>query len=185
MSTVLTAALAPTEAVMNTEPAVDIASIKEMMDGFDPATLLPELDQVFSTMALVCRVAVLVGPIVLLVMGILYFFVSPKEANYHFGYRCYFGMGSVQAWQFTQRIAGIVFAALGLILTVVMLIVCAGFRGQPMPDMIGSGITALIWQIVLAALAVVGINVTIAVLFDRQGERRKKAESQPENDTNA
>jgi hypothetical protein len=31
----------------------------------------------------------------------------------------------------------------------------------------------------------VGINVTIAVLFDRQGERRKKAESQPENDTNA
>ena len=37
---ILTAALA-TEAVNNTEPAVDIESLKELMDGFDPASLLP------------------------------------------------------------------------------------------------------------------------------------------------
>jgi energy-coupling factor transporter transmembrane protein EcfT len=163
---------------------MSIESITGLLEDFDPAALLPELDTVIGRVEFFTRLAVMAGPLVLLVLGVLYFFAAPREANYHFGYRCYFGMGSVQAWQFTQRIAGIVFAALGLILTVVMLIVCAGFRGQPMPDMIGSGITALIWQIVLAALAVVGINVTIAVLFDRQGERRKKAESQPENDTN-
>ena len=133
---------------------MSIESITGLLEDFDPAALLPELDTVIGRVEFFTRLAVMAGPLVLLVLGVLYFF------------------------------AGIVFAALGLILTVVMLIVCAGFRGQPMPDMIGSGITALIWQIVLAALAVVGINVTIAVLFDRQGERRKKAESQPENDTN-
>ena len=100
-----------------------IDDFKALMDGFDPASLLPELDTLIGKLALVARIAVLIGPVMLLVMGLLYFFASPKEANYHFGYRCYYGMGSVQAWQFTQHLAGIVWGALGLILGIVMLVV--------------------------------------------------------------
>ena len=174
MSTVLTAALAPTEAVMNTEPAVDIASIKEMMDGFDPATLLPELDQVFSTMALVCRVAVLVGPIVLLALGLAYLFLSPKEANYYFGYRTYFGMGSVHAWRFTQRLAGAILGGLGLILTVIMLIVSSGFGKLEVMDMVWRAVSCLTWEAVLALLANVTVAAAAAATFDRNGEFRKK-----------
>ena len=108
---------------------MNIDSIKEIMDGFDPAALLPDLTTLVGKVEFVTRIAVMVGPIVLLVLGVLYFFASPKEANYHFGYRCYFGMGSMDAWRFTQRLAGLVLAALGLILTVVMLFVCGSFRG--------------------------------------------------------
>ena len=174
MSTVLTAALAPTEAVMNTEPAVDIASIKEMMDGFDPATLLPELDQVFSTMALVCRVAVLVGPIVLLALGLAYLFLSPKEANYYFGYRCYYGMGSVQAWRFTQRLSGIVLGGLGLILTGVMLVVSGGFAGMQTMDMAWRALGCVILEAVLTAVAVLSVNGVVTLTFDRRGEYRNR-----------
>ena len=88
-----------------TEAILDVESIKEMMDAFDPAALLPELSDVFGSLATVCRVAVMIGPVVLLVLGLGYLFLSPKEANYYFGYRCYFGMGSVHAWRFTQRLA--------------------------------------------------------------------------------
>lgn len=161
---------------------MSIDSFTELLEGFDPAALLPELDTVLGRAEFFTRLAVMAGPIVLLVLGVLYFFAAPKEANHRFGYRCYFGMGSIQAWQFTQKLAGFVFAPLGLILTVIMLIVCAGFRGQPMPDLIFSGITALIWQIVLAALAVAGINITAAVLFDRKGNRRRKTAAKPEAD---
>lgn len=154
---------------------MSVESIKELMDGFDPAALLPELDTIIGRVEFFTRLAVMIGPLVLLVLGVLYFFAAPREANYHFGYRCFFGMGSVQAWRLTQRIAGIVFAALGLMLTVIMLIVCAGFRGMELPDMVGSGITALIWEVILAVLAVLGINVTMGILFDRKGERRQKA----------
>jgi len=170
-------ATAATEAILNTEPteaAVDIASIKELMDGFDPASLLPELGDVFGTMASLCRIAVLIGPIVLLILGVAYLFFSPKEANYYFGYRCYFGMGSVQAWRFTQRLAGIVLGGLGLILTGVMLVLSGGFAGMDTMDMAWRALKCVIWEAALAAAAVLCVNIIAAVVFDKRGEYRKK-----------
>ena len=161
---------------------MSLDSIKEMLSGFENLPQLPDPSVLVGYARTIAKVLVVGGPAVMVIMGLLYLFAAPKEANHHFGYRCYFGMGSIQAWQFTQKLAGFVFAPLGLILTVIMLIVCAGFRGQPMPDLIFSGITALIWQIVLAALAVAGINITAAILFDRKGNRRRKTAAKPESD---
>ena len=155
---------------MNFESFEDI---KVLMDNFDPASLLPDLSSVVGIVEFVTRIAVLAGPIVLLVMGILYFFVSPKEANYHFGYRCFFGMGSEEAWRFTQRLAGIVWGALGLVLTILMVIITGSFPGQPIMDTISTGVTCLIWEIVLAALSCLGINVIVMLLYNARGYRRK------------
>ena len=170
---ILTAALT-TEAVNNTEPAVDIQSIKEMMDGFDPASLLPELGEGFDTVATVCRVAVLVGPIVLLVLGLAYLFLSPKEANYYFGYRCYYGMGSVQAWRFTQRLAGITLGVLGLVLTGVMLVISGGFAGMATMDMAWKALRCVLLETGLTVAAIVSINSIAAFTFDFRGEYRNK-----------
>ena len=38
-----------------TEAALDIESIKEIMDAFDPASLLPELGDILSLVTGVCR----------------------------------------------------------------------------------------------------------------------------------
>lgn len=103
-----------------TEAALDIEALKKAFEDFDLATLLPNLDSIFGKITLICRICVLVGPILLLVLGLSYLFLAPKEANYYLGYRCYYGMGSVHAWRFTQRIAGMVLGGLGLVLTVVM-----------------------------------------------------------------
>ena len=71
-----------------------IDDFKGLMDAFDPASLFPDLDVLIDKIPLIARIAVLIGPVILLVMGLLYLFASPKEANYYFGYRCYYGMGS-------------------------------------------------------------------------------------------
>ena len=165
------AAIAETTAA--TEAAIDIASIKEMMDGFDPAALLPDLSGLFGSLETVCRVAVMIGPIVLLVLGLAYLFLSPKEANYYFGYRTYFGMGSVHAWRFTQRFAGIVLGGLGLILTVVMFLITGSFGRMDVMDMVWKAVSCLIWEAVLALLANLGIALAAFLLFDRKGEYRK------------
>ena len=115
-----TLATEPVDPTAATEAGFDFDAIKGLMDSFDPASLLPDLGSVFGWMELICRVAVLVGPILLLVLGLAYLFFSPKEANYYLGYRCYYGMGSEYAWRFTQRLAGWLFTAVGLTLTVVM-----------------------------------------------------------------
>lgn len=147
--------------------------IKVLMDNFDPAALLPDLSTVVGTVEFLTRLAVVAGPIVLLTLGILYFLLSPKEANYHFGYRCFFGMGSQEAWRFTQRFAGIVWAVLGLILTIVMTVITGGFAGKPVMDILSSGFSCLLWEIGLTVLSCLVINLTVMFRFDRNGLPRK------------
>lgn len=151
-----------------------IDDLKTLMDEFDPAALLPEIDTIVGKVELVTRIAVMIGPIILLLLGLAYLFASPKEANYHFGYRCYFGMGSVNAWRFSQRLAGIVWAGLGLVLTVVMLLVCSSFRGKEIVDILGSALTSVLWQAGLTAAACLVVNGVVAARYDRNGELRTK-----------
>ena len=54
------------------ESAITKESIKQLMDGFDPATLLPDISRLFGSLATVCRVCVMIGPIVLLALGLAY-----------------------------------------------------------------------------------------------------------------
>ena len=170
MSTTPTVLPDPTVA---TEAAIDIESIKEIMDGFDPATLLPDLSGLFGSLETVCRWAVMIGPVLLLVLGLAYLFLSPREANYYFGYRTYFGMGSVHAWRFTQRFAGVVLGSLGLILTIVMFVISSGFGNLDVMDMVWKAVSCLVWQAVLALLANGAIALAAFLLFDRKGEYRK------------
>ena len=171
MTTDPTAIIDPTTV---TEPMLDIDSIKELMDGFDPASLLPELHSVFDFVSTVCRVAVLVGPIILLALGLAYLFFAPREANYYFGYRCYYGMGSVEAWRFTQRLAGAVLGGVGLILTGVMLVISGGFTGMETMDMVWKAFWCLVWQAVLVLIANAAIWATTFFRFDAKGNYRNK-----------
>ena len=168
----------PTEILQATEPALDIASIKSLMDGFDPAALLPDLSDLFGSLATLCRFAVMIGPVVLLVLGLAYLFLSPREANYYFGYRCYFGMGSVQAWRFTQRIAGMLFGGVGLILTIVMFVISGGFAQMEITDMVWKAAGCLAWQVGLALILTFLVNFLAFFFFDAKGgpRRRKKKE---------
>ena len=163
-------------ATIPTEPieGFSIDSIKELMDGFDPASLLPQLDTVFGKVELVCRVIVMIGPALLLLLGLIYLFLTPKEANHYIGYRCYFGMGSVNAWRFTQRLAGIAFGGLGLILGVVMFFIIGSFRELALDAMVWKAAKCLLWEAALALLAHFGIMLTAAVVFDRKGSFRRK-----------
>ena len=171
---ILETAAAVLETTAATEAPLDIASIKGMMDAFDPASLLPEMSEVFGSLATVCRIAVMIGPIVMLIMGLAYLFLSPKEANWVFGYRCYFGMGSVYAWRTTQRLAGVVWSALGIVLTVIMAIISTGFDGKDTAQVIGTAMSCILWEAVLAAVSAVAINTIVALNFDADGELRKK-----------
>ena len=164
----------PTAIFVATEGGSGLEGIKELMDAFDPASLLPDLSSVVGMVMTAARYAVLAGPIVLLAMGLAYLFLSPKEANYKFGYRCYFGMGSVESWRFTQRLAGIVWTVLGLVLTVVMVLVTGSYGGKEVIAVVDSAVTCLIWEIVLAAISCLAINLIVMLTFDRKGAPRKR-----------
>ena len=156
------------------EGELDIDSIKGLLDGFDPATLLPDLSKVFDSLAPLCRIAVMIGPLVLLVLGLSYLFLTPKEANYYVGYRCYFGMGSEYAWRFTQRLAGFLFAGVGLVLSIVMFAISISFSYMQLPDMVWKAASCLVVELAAAVLLILIVNISAMYHFDRKGKHRRK-----------
>ena len=153
---------------------MSIEDFKGLMDAFEPASLLPELEPILGKLAVAVRIAVLIGPAMLVIMGLLYLFAAPKEANYHFGYRCYFGMGSVEAWRFTQSLAGIVWTALGLILGIVMLLISGKFADMQTMDLLWRGVSCVALEAGLTAAACLLVNSIVAIQFNGKGEFRRK-----------
>lgn len=153
---------------------MSVDDFKGLMDAFEPASLLPDLDTVIGKLALLARIVVLLGPAALLLMGLVYLFATPKEANYYIGYRCYYGMGSVEAWRFTQRLAGIVFAALGLLSGVAVLLVSGGFSGMDTMDLLWKAVKCVLWEAGMTAGACLAINTVAALRFDSKGNERGK-----------
>ena len=157
---------------------MSIDDLKSLMDTFEPSPLLPELDSVLGVAGSAVRIAVLAGPIVVLVMGLVYLFAAPREANYYLGYRCYFGMGSVEAWRYTQRIAGLAWTLLGLILTVVMFIITGKYAQMEIHDILSSGMTCILWEAGLVAVSCLAINILVMINFNADGEIRRRKVTQ-------
>ena len=160
-------------ATVATEAALDFEAIKKTFEDFDLAKLLPQIDSIFDKITVLCRICVMIGPILLLILGLCYLLLAPKEANFYFGYRCYYGMGSVHAWRFTQRIAGMVLGGLGLVLTVIMAILSLGFGSMEVEALLWRTVWCLVWQAVLTGLATLAINGLAMFWFNRKGELRR------------
>ena len=147
-------------------------AITAFMEDFDIARLLPELGELISTMRFWAGFFVLIGPIIMTLFGAWYFFLPTKEANHHIGFRTYFSMGSVAAWRYSQRLAGMfymgcggAFTLLGIILCIIMLFL------KPM-----AMATTCFVVILLQAMAVVALWIILQVLilkkYDKNGNPR-------------
>lgn len=151
-----------------------IDSIKQIMDGFDPAALLPDISSIVGVVGLLCRIAVMVGPLVILALGLGYLLLAPKEANYYFGYRTFFGMGSEKAWRYAQRMAGAVFSAIGAVLSIVMLVLSLGFSHLDAFTMAMRCVKCLVWEAVFILLGNLLVNGLVFFNFNFKGEIRRK-----------
>ena len=156
----------------------EVTSVTEEMDM---SQWLPPLDGIQDGLLTWMRVLVMVAPVIMFLLGLYYVFLSPKEANYSVGYRFYYAMSRVKVWRFAQRVAGIAYGSLGLILGVVMLCLSWDFSTMNPPDLVWYAVRCILWQIILVFVATVVVNVIIIVFYDRKGnlrsvKRKKKKE---------
>lgn len=151
-------------------------ALKSLFEEFDFAAFLPELSTFMGWIEAALRVAVMTGPLLLLGFGLLYLLAPPKEANYGLGFRCYLGMASLDAWQFTQRLAGLIWSAMGVALTIIMALICNAFRRMEAMTMVWTAFGCLIAELVLVLGANLAINIVIYRKFDRWGFRREPEE---------
>ena len=146
--------------------------LTEIFEKLDLTKLVPPMDTLLDKLLWIAKVAVLAGPIVMLVFGLWYLLLPPKEANYGAGFRTWFGMGSVEAWRMTQRIGGTVWSACGLVLAVVMWFVSRGFAGGDPMVVAEKAVTCLVWQVAVAFISYIAVWIVMMFLFDNRGCRR-------------
>jgi hypothetical protein len=150
-----------------------IEKLVALVNEFDPASLIPEINTILGWVELFSRLCVMAAPVITLVLGLWYLLLPPKEANHAAGYRFYFGMGSVEAWRFTQKLAGIVLGAEGLVLSIVMFLICGNFRGMDAMAMVSKAITCILWELGLLFISHIVINLVILLRYNRKGNLRK------------
>ena len=151
-----------------------IESLIQLVNEFDFAKIMPELDSVMGWIDLFVRICVLAAPVALLFFGLWWLVLPPKEANHRAGYRCYFGMGSVDAWRFTQKIAGILFTVLGVALLVISLLVSNRFPDMEPMRMLDKAVVCILWQIGITLVLSLMINLIVALRYDRNGDLRSE-----------
>ena len=155
---------------------MDLEALKSIFEGFDLAAFLPEIDSILGWVETLLRLCVMAGPLLILGFGLLYLAAPPKEANYALGYRFWWSMASLDAWQFTHRLVGCIWTPLGVVLSVIMAVICNGFRRMETMDMVSTALKCILWELALVALSCLAVNIVVVVLFDRHGFRRREYE---------
>ena len=133
---------------------------------------IPKLDTLMGWVQWLTSLAVRVGPVCILLLGLIYLFIPPNEANRKAGYRTYFGMGSILAWRFTQRVSGLLMSVTGLILTIIALVTASKFNGMETMEMVNRAIRCVKGQIICMLIIWIFMFLLTAVMFDRNGYRR-------------
>ena len=143
-------------------------ALTELMDK-----VVPDLEPMLAFVSIALKVLIVAGPAVMLLLGLYYLLLAPREATHRTGYRTFYGMGSVEAWRFTQKLAGFVWGGLGLGLTVAMIIVCSVNAGKPLEEMLAISMTCILVELGLIVLALLAVELVVVIMYDRDGYRRR------------
>ena len=144
-------------------------SISGFLDGFDIAKILPKIGNVISSVRFWMVLLMYAGPLVLLGFGLWYYLKPVKEPCSDKGFRIHPAMGSVDAWQFTQKLAGVTWTALGGVLTVLTVIFSLIYAGAGTMKMVTA---CVVWMGIQALLAVISYGFIYWMVYARfKGEK--------------
>ena len=143
--------------------------LMSLFDNFSLEKYIPKLDSVLDGVHWLIEWGVKIGPICILVLGLIYMLIPPKEANRYFGFRTYFGMGSISAWLFTQRVAGFLMTVVGLSLYLIANGAVKSFGSMELMDMSEKALDLIKTQIIAALVIYIFMFLLTFVMFNRNG----------------
>ena len=153
-----------------------IEKLTSWLNEFDVAKLLPDIKTVLDLAEGLLRFCLFIGPIVMLALGLSRFFVPSREASHRIGFQALFGKGSPEAWEFSQKLCGVVWSVLGIILLFVMVFVNAGCNGDGLMVVCTTVIKTLFIQGILVLLVYLLLQVAVGLYFNYNGIPRTKGD---------
>ena len=140
----------------------------------DLSKFVPAMPVFLGALRALLVIIILAGPILLVTLGAMYLLRPAPEANFKYGFRTYFGMGSVEAWRFSQRIGGLVYIILGGVMTLGALVAFIILLKSSIPTILTGCAACLVIELILVTLTTFTLNIIISIRYDRDGYRRGK-----------
>ena len=147
--------------------------LMSVFQDLDLSGFLPEADKFVRSLEGWTRVLLLAPPLIVALLGVWYFFKPPAEANHKAGFRCIFSMGSVEAWLYSQHLAGLFYMIVGGALFVLMLIISLFFNGNNATAMISTALLCAVVEAVVILVLHIFLIMLIGRTYDKDGNRRK------------
>ena len=144
-------------------------ALTDLMDVF-----VPDLGTLITDLRYWLVFFMVIGPVALMLLGAYYLYMAPPEANHKAGYRTFYGMGSVSAWKFTQKLAGRTWLISGLVMLLAAII---GFILMIKADVsraVTIGLVVLILEAIIALVAYITIEATVSKRYDENGNLKNK-----------
>ena len=139
----------------------------------DLSGLLPEMGTFLTWLKVAVVFAMLIGPMIMLICGILYLYKPAPQATYKRGYRTTYAMGSTEAWRYTQRLAGYLWMITGGVLGVVSLVAALITLFQAPMALVVAAVVVLLIQFVIVVAVTIYIAAAVRKHYDMDGNRRK------------
>ena len=128
-----------------------MSNLFSFLKEFDMSAILPEMSKFESQLAWWMRIILVIGPLVMVFLGAIYYWIPPDAANKKLGYRSKWSMQSVECWLYAQKFAGLVYLILGGGMLVLMIVaaVLISFM-KPM----GMAVTTVLCALLQVALVI-------------------------------
>lgn len=123
-------------------------ALYESIQDFDIVSLLPELESFLGSLRFWCGLAALVGPVLLLIFGLMFLTKPDAEINRSLGFRICREDASEATWKYAQHLAGQYCAGAGGILTIITLLVLLFTIGANALGMLTATTICLIVQLI-------------------------------------
>ena len=151
---------------------MDKEAFKQLLNGIDFAELLPDINEILSIVPPTAKILMLCGSFIMLAFGLYCLMIAPREATYSAGYRFRWGMGSVAAWRFMQRCAGVIFLVLGFGCAVYMALHTRDVDDLALMDLLTTAAMYILLQIGVALVGCLLVNLAVIIRYDWKGNRR-------------
>ena len=149
---------------------MNILSISGFFETLDPTQLLPPAGTFLALSVILIIICLFVGPVLMFLAGQKYIKAPSPLPHFKTGFRTYFGMGSKAAWDYAQRLAGVIWSALGGAAT---LIAALFFIGKNPAQIAFISLVVMIVQASLTVLSWAAVTIMVTVNYDKQGQLRK------------
>ena len=144
-------------------------ALTDLMDAF-----VPDLGSLIADLRFWLIFMMVVAPVVLMLFGAYYLYLSPAEANHKAGYRTFYGMGSVAAWRFTQKMAGKTWVISGAVMLLAAVVGMILMIKADVGRIVTVGLVVLILEALIALIGYITIESTVSRRYDENGNLKKK-----------